>query len=183
MTAPVPSLISDSVYGTVSALLCHFFTVFDVFSVCHTDMFTIVDSFLCCPNSVHINIFHCSTFVTLSLLASTQICCDIPNMANVSREQKLLRFAGACTYTHYHEPEMHPPPSTHAGGGGTAGDEANVLGVCVCSGVTHLGKATQGGPDRYGLSESLFLLCSVTLRLLPHACLSTVCLTLPRAVR
>lgn len=40
-------------------------------------------------------------------------------------------------------------------------------GVRLCCGVTHLGKATRGGPDRYGLSESLFLLCSVTLRLLP----------------
>lgn len=71
----------------VWALLFHFLTVFEGVLMCQTDVFIYL--FLWCPNTIDINIFHCSTFVTLSLHASTQICCDIPNMANVSKDKSM----------------------------------------------------------------------------------------------
>lgn len=147
----------------------------DVFWAGEADMFSIVDSSLCCPNTTRR-----LTYSTV-LLLSPSLCLHRRRYAVTHAIWQMSAKTKGCSWYCY------PPryssdhtvtslkcfrhPFIRVLTKGTAWDKANVWGVRVCCGVTHLGKATRGGPDRYGLSESLFLLCSVTLRLLPHPCL------------
>lgn len=93
-------------------------------------------------------------------------CCDTCNMANVRRDKRthMNRYSSdlhVCTQTHL-------PPST------VRTCRGNSWGECVCA--QHIWVRQLGGGSWQTRGVSLFLVCSVTLRLLHQAHL---CLMLP----
>lgn len=124
----------------ISSCFCTSWLVLDVFWVCQADMFQIVDSFLCRLNTTRTDAFHCSTFVTLSLHASTQICCDTHNMANVSphkRMHMILLCAIIVLWSYNHKPEV-PPPSLCSYRENSCSWSKQEGSVCVCVLVWHI---------------------------------------------
>lgn len=154
------------------APLLHFLTVFDAFSLCHTDMFSIVDSSLCCPNAI-------TTLTYSAVLLLSPSLCMLPrkyavtfSIWQMSAKTKACTWTDTSPITQWRAWSTSPTLGMRTCKGGEQLEIKQMCGECVCVLVWHICvERHEGVPDRYGLSESPFLLCSVTLRLLPHACL------------